>query len=96
MLVHAAKIQQCCWHYTHLYIEASNILVCKLSQVALKQEVKRLLKRASYTPQLINSGVWGNETLSPTFFIRPKTVPGLPGVCVGGPEFKTESTDSNE
>jgi len=25
-----------------------------------------------------------------------KTAPVLPGVCVGGPEAKTESTESNE
>lgn len=39
---------------------------------------------------------FGGEKLCLQFFVMLKTVPVFPGVCVGGPEVKTGSTESNE
>lgn len=94
--VHAVKMHQYFFHCAHLYIESYNIsIVCKLSQAAVIQEVKSVLKREFYTPQLINSEVWWRETLSPTC-LNAKNSTCAPWSLCRWSWSQTESAESNK
>lgn len=68
----------------------------KSAKQAVKQEVKSVLKRESYTAQLINSEVWWEESLSPTSLNAKTSTCALSRCLCRRSWIQTESTESNK